>query len=87
MQGPMVALLMPFKPSDQTIDDASFIKYLEVISMAHSQCSDAVEDLNPAFKTLNHLCAPAASVARRHQKCRCEWVRLLLFDLSFLDSA
>lgn len=29
MQGPMVALLMPFESRNQKIDDASFIKYLE----------------------------------------------------------
>lgn len=31
MEGPMVALLMPFKPDSLNIDDASFIKYLEVL--------------------------------------------------------
>ena len=30
MEGPMVALLMPFKPDSLEIDDASFVKYLEV---------------------------------------------------------
>ena len=30
MKGPMVALLMPFKPDSLEVDDASFIKYLEV---------------------------------------------------------
>ena len=55
MQGPMVALLMPFKPSDQTIDDASFIRYLEVISLSHSQCSDAVENSQPTLLRLSIL--------------------------------
>ncbi len=31
MEGPMVALLMPFKPDNLKTDDASFIKYLEVL--------------------------------------------------------
>lgn len=30
MEGPMVALLMPFKPDTLEIDDTSFVKYLEV---------------------------------------------------------
>ncbi|KAL3143555.1 hypothetical protein ABBQ38_002354 [Trebouxia sp. C0009 RCD-2024] len=31
MEGPMVALLMPFKPNNLEIDDASFIKYLKYL--------------------------------------------------------
>ena len=30
MKGPMVALLMPFKPNTLEIDDAAFVKYLDV---------------------------------------------------------
>ena len=33
MEGPMVALLMPFKPDNLKIDDASFVKYLEVATI------------------------------------------------------
>ena len=35
MEGPMVALLMPFKPDSLDIDDASFIKYLNVMLSVH----------------------------------------------------
>ena len=33
MEGPMVALLMPFKPDTLKVDDASFVEYLEVSLM------------------------------------------------------
>ena len=36
MKGPMVALLMPFKPETLELDDANFIKYLKV----SLQCPD-----------------------------------------------
>ena len=43
MEGPMVALLMPFKPDTLKLDDANFVKYLEVglnfvLSLALSVC-------------------------------------------------
>ena len=42
MEGPMVALLMPFKPDSLEIDDASFIKYLEV-GLKHFASEDLLQ--------------------------------------------
>lgn len=42
MEGPMVALLMPFKPDSLEIDDASFIKYLEV-GLKHFASEDSLQ--------------------------------------------
>ena len=38
MEGPMVALLMPFKPNSLELDEAAFVKYLDVSAC----CSDLV---------------------------------------------
>ena len=45
MEGPMVALLMPFKPDSLNIDDASFTKYLEVLRSVHGMSLLALPDM------------------------------------------
>lgn len=64
MEGPMVALLMPFKPNTLEIDDAAFVKYLDVcaILLGFSQHDNFADGL----MLLRCL---AASVGRWHQKC------------------
>ena len=45
MEGPMVALLMPFKPDSLNIDDASFIKYLQVLWSVHGMSCTALDSV------------------------------------------
>lgn len=83
MEGPMVALLMPFKADNQKIDDASFVKYLEVLShipyVLYAAQQLFVCEIQRPLHLLGSerkafMCLLAALVARRHQECGGQWV-------------
>lgn len=68
MEGPMVALLMPFKPNTLEIDDAAFTKYLDV-STAHDTALTSPQHLMLCLEHIQRwsaLCA--ASLGGWHQE-------------------
>ena len=78
----MVALLMPFESRNQKIDDASFIKYLEV-QRVHSCCFCYLKQRIKRYRAVravknsqkpDSVYRSAAPVAGRHKECCGQWV-------------